>query len=109
MFDTSRLSTKLSLVALLCVCAILLAWAAPLIISSGAAPEALLCGQSRQTAEPVEAPTEIEDASDDPIAFVANDRPGILPVVHILQTAVLVGQTWSPTALVPPPNHLNSI
>jgi hypothetical protein len=109
MIDLAHPSTKFSCVALLCVCAMLLAWAAPLIMFSGDMPEFLRRDHSRQAPEPVDAPAEIDDASDDPIALVAHDQPGNLPISYTLQTAALVDRAWSPTALVRPPNHLNSI
>jgi hypothetical protein len=109
MTHSAGFSTKSSCAALLCVCALLLAWAAPAIMLAGDVPEYLQRGQGRQASEPADAPAEMEDASDDPVAFVASSQPGHLPVTYTLQTDPLLDRAWSPTALVRPPNPLNSI
>jgi hypothetical protein len=106
---SARFSTKLVCVALVCIGAILLAWAAPVIISSGDMPEAMLRGQGQPAADPADAPTELEDASDDPVVLAASSQPGNLPVAYTLHTDSLLDRAWSPTALVRPPNFLNFI
>jgi hypothetical protein len=106
---SAHFSKKIAGAALVCVCAILLAWAAPAIVLACDEPDFLSRGQSQQLPEPVEVPTEIEDASDDPIVSVAINKPGSLPAAYTLQPHALIDQNWSPTALVRPPNPLNSI
>jgi hypothetical protein len=106
---SAHFSKKIACMALVCVGAILLAWAALVIVLSCDVPGFQARGQSQSGSDPVEAPTELEDASDDPVAFVACGHVGDLPVTYVRQTDSLLDRAWSPAALVRPPNHLNSI
>lgn len=101
--------TKFSTVALVCICAILLAWVAPVIVLACDVLEFLPRDQDQSGSDLVEAPPEIDDASDDPIALVAGSRPRNHSVSYTLQPHTLLNRAWSPAELVRPPNPLNSI
>ena len=108
MFNPACSSQKLSCLALLCVCALLFAWAAPVLLS-GALPDFLQHSQGQSASAPADASSEFEDTSDDPILFLAHGQPGLLPVMFALQSDQVLAEAWSPTAPVRPPNSLNSI
>jgi hypothetical protein len=109
MTHATGVSTKFSALALLCVGALLLAWAAPVLLLSGGIPEFSQRGQGRQTNDPADASNEIEDASDDPIVLVMIDHSILLPVTPLFQVQPVSETAWSPISLVRPPNPLNSI
>jgi hypothetical protein len=101
-------SARLSWLALLCACLVMLAWAAPAMVS-GDMPQLLQHGQDYPLSDPSEATTEAEDASDDPVLFVANSKTGLCPLASALQNHLLTSAAWSPTSPVRPPNNLPSI
>ena len=103
MTNPAHFSTKIACVALLCVCAILLAWAAPVLLRSGDTLEFLRRAQSQPANDPVELPAETDDTSDEPVMFASNSKTGLHPVTFAFQTYRLPDRTWSPTAPVRPP------
>jgi hypothetical protein len=109
MIYSTHFSKKIASVALMCVGAILLAWAAPVIVFACDEPDFLPRSQGQAGSDPVEAPTEMEDASDDPIMLVSGSQADNLPLAYTLQPQALIDRAWSPTTLVRPPNPLNSI
>lgn len=109
MTNPAHFSPKIACVALLCVGAILLAWAAPVMVISGDMPEFLKRSQDHQASDPAEALAETEDAFDDPVLLVSNGGTGLLPLTFALQAQQLTKGRWSPASPVRPPNNLTSI
>lgn len=110
MTDKVHLSPRISWLALLCACTVMLAWLAPmLVVVSDDMPEFLKRSQDHQASELADVPAETEDASDDPVMFVAIDKAGLLPLTFALRASHLTEQAWSPASPVHPPNNLNSI
>ena len=101
-------SARLSWLALLCACLVMLALVAPVMVADDM-PELLKHSQDHQMSDPVGATTEAEDSSDDPVLFVASDKTGLLPIVFALQVQQLNSAAWSPASPVHPPNNLPSV
>ena len=101
-------SARLSWLALLCACFVMLAWAAPVMVADDM-PDFLRYNQDHQMSDLADVPTELEDASDDPVLFVASSKTSLLPVTIVPQACHLTTAAWSPTSPVRPPNNLPSI
>jgi hypothetical protein len=105
MTHSAGLSTKFSAVALVCVGAILLAWAAPVLVFSGDMSDFLQRSQDHQANDPA----EVEDTSDDPVMIVSNGNTGPRLLTCALRACQLSAGLWSPLSPARPPNLLNFI
>jgi hypothetical protein len=110
MINITHFSLRLSSLALLCACMVMLAWAAPvLVVVSGDLPDILRLSQEHQASDPADVPIETEDASDDPILFLSAGKAHLLLLTFELRTSRVTEQTWAPPAPARPPNYLITV
>jgi hypothetical protein len=99
-----HLSSRLSWLALLCACMVMLAWAAPAIIAVTDDSLGLLqLNQNRPVSDLAVEQSETADVTDDLVLLFSSGRPDLHPLTFSLHTAPRTIQVWSPTPPVRPP------
>jgi hypothetical protein len=90
--------------ALLCACAILLAWAAPAITALlDDSLDLLNLNQNRPVSDRAAEQSETTDVTDDPVLLFYSSRSGLQPLAFSLHTARPIKQIWTPAPPVRPP------
>jgi hypothetical protein len=104
MNSTIHTSCRLSSLALLCACAILLAWATPAINAMADDSLSLLrLQQNHPVSDLAVEQSETADAADDPVLLSSSRYPDLHPLMSLLHVVPLTRQIWSPTPPVRPP------
>jgi hypothetical protein len=104
MTHTAHSSRRLSGLALLCACAILLAWAAPVIAAVTVdSLEFLKLSQDHHVSDVAAEQAETSDASDDPVWLFSSSRAHLQPLTSSLCFTHLTKRTWTPAPPVRPP------
>jgi hypothetical protein len=104
MTNAAYSSLRLSRLALLCACAILLAWAAPAIVAVADDSLGFLkVSQNYPVSDLAAEQSETADVTDDPVLLFSSGRSDLHPLSFSLPTTHLAKQVWSPTPPVRPP------
>ena len=104
MLHATRLISRFSCLALLCACAILLAWAAPAIVAVTAdSLEFLKLSQDHHVSDLAAEQLETADVTDDPMWLFISSRASVHPLAFSLYAAHLIKQIWAPAPPVRPP------
>jgi hypothetical protein len=104
MTNAAHSSRRFSGLALLCACAILLAWAAPAIAAvTDDSLGFLQLGQNHPANDRAAEQSETPDVTDDPVLLFSSGRSDVQPLTFALHTAHLIKQTWTPAPPVRPP------
>jgi hypothetical protein len=104
MFNAAHSFRRLSCLALLCACAILLAWAAPAIAAvTNDSLGFLMVSQGRPISDLAVEQSETADFTDDPVLLFHNGCPDLHALTFLLHAAHLTEQIWSPAPPVRPP------
>ncbi len=101
---------RLSWLALLSVCAIVLAWAAPLLTDALHSFHAAWPLNSNQAVtDPHEAQAHLGEMLDEPLIFTSIGGTTLHRLMFSFWQAYLMFWAWSPLPLIHPPSALNSI
>jgi hypothetical protein len=107
MTNATLSSRRLSCPALLCACAILLAWAAPAIVAVLPDPLDLMnLNQNHPISDRAAEQPETTDVTDDPVWLFSIGRAHLQLLAFSLQAAHLIKQAWTPAPPVRPPANL---
>jgi hypothetical protein len=96
---------QLSYLALLCACAILLAWAAPVMSAvADEWPDLWPLPRNHSLSDLTVELSEATDVTDDPVLLSFSKRPALHSLISRLHAVPLIKQIWSPTPPVRPPD-----
>lgn len=108
MTGMASLPLRLSWLAILCACAVLFAWAAPVLVDViHDSLEFLKMNQSNRAGDLADSQAEALDVTDDLVMPVSIGVAGLHPLIFSLHASHPTYWTWSPTLPVRPPIVLN--